>query len=325
MRRVDLNLLRVFDAVYATGSVSAAAIQLNLTQPAVSHALNRLRLQLRDPLFLRKGQGMAPTPAAHKLVGPVRKGLRDLELAVNLVDDFDPMKAQLQFRIGANALMESALLPRVAAAVLRYAPGIGIESVRYERRTMAQALASAQLDAVIDVEVNAGSDAIHGRRLAGGALVGIARSNHPLFRRRRNITVEQYMALRHVAVSTRPQGPSFEDIVISRTLTSSRSIAVRCQLLETAFRLVLETDLVLTLATPFVEPTLLAEGLRIFRLPFETPQVGIHLYWHASSDGDHAHAWMRDTLSGALAPAPSLKGGEGRRRTPTMTRKTGGN
>jgi len=309
MRRIDLNLLRVFDTVYATGSVSAAAMQLNLTQPAVSHALNRLRLQLRDPLFLRQGQGMAPTPAAHKLIGRVRKGLRELELAVNLVDDFDPMRAQLQFRIGVNALMESALLPRVAAAVVKFAPGIRIESVRYERRAMAQALASSQLDAVIDVEVNAGSDTIHGRRLTGGALVGIARKDHALFRRRRTLAAETYMALRHVTVSTRPQGPSFEDIVISRTLTASRSIAVRCQLLETAFRLVLETDLVLTLATPFVDTTMLAEGLRIFPLPFQTPEVGIYLYWHASSDGDGAHVWMRDALAGALAQAPSMKGG----------------
>jgi DNA-binding transcriptional LysR family regulator len=166
---------------------------------------------------------------------------------------------------------------------------------------MAQALASSQLDAVIDVEVNAGSDAIHGRRLASGALVGIARKDHMLFRRRRSISVEQYMALRHVAVSTRPLGTSFEDIVISRTLTASRSIAVRCQLLETAFRLVRETDFVLTLATPLVDSTMLAGGLKTFRLPFETPQAGIHLYWHASSDGDHAHAWMRDVLAGALA------------------------
>jgi len=302
MRRIDLNLLRVFDAIYSTGSASAAAIQLHLTQPAVSHALNRLRLQLKDPLFLRQGQGLAATPAAHKLIGPVRKGLRDLELAVNLIDDFDPMKAQLQFRIGVNALMESALLPRVAAAVVKFAPGIRIESVRYERRAMAQALASSQLDAVIDIEINAGTDTIHGRRLATGALVGIARKDHALFRRRRNISVDQYMALRHVTVSTRPQGPSFEDIVISRTLTTSRSIAVRCQLLETAFRLVRETDLVLTLATPFVDATMLAEGLKTFPLPFETPQVGIHLYWHASSDGDRAHIWMRDALAGALAP-----------------------
>jgi DNA-binding transcriptional LysR family regulator len=302
MRRVDLNLLRVFDAVYATGSVSAAAIQLNLTQSAVSHALNRLRLQLRDPLFFRKGQGMAPTPAAHKLVGPVRKSLRDLELAVSLVEDFDPMLAQMHFRIGINSLMESALLPRVAAAVVRFAPGIRIESVRYERREMAQALASSQLDAVIDVEVNVGSDMIHGRRLAGGGLVGIARKNHALFRRRRRISVEQYMALRHVTVSTRPQGAAFEDIVISRTLTASRSIAVRCQLLETAFRLIRETDLVLAVATPFVDATMLGRGLKVFQLPFETPQVGIHLYWHANRDGDHAHAWMRDALAGLLPP-----------------------
>jgi DNA-binding transcriptional LysR family regulator len=302
MRRIDLNLLRVFDAVYATASVSAAATHLNLTQSAISHALNRLRLQLRDPLFLRQGQGMVPTPAARKLVGPVRKGLRDLEFAVNLVDDFDPMRAQMLFRIGVNALMESALLPRLAAAVVRAAPGIRIESVRYERRAMAQSLASAQLDAVIDVEVNAGSDAIHGRRLATGAMVGVARQEHALFRRRSNVTVEQYMALHHVTVSTRPEGASFEDILISRILTASRFIALRCQLLETALRLVRETDLVLTLATPFVEEKRLPEGLKTFRLPFESPQVGIHLYWHSSSDTDPAHAWMRDTLASVLMP-----------------------
>ena len=104
--RFDLNLFRVFEAVYSGGGVSRAAEVLNRTQPAVSHALNRLRDQIGDPLFVRFGQGLVPTPAAHKLIGPVRKALRDIELAVKTVESFDPSNADMRFRIGFNALME---------------------------------------------------------------------------------------------------------------------------------------------------------------------------------------------------------------------------
>jgi len=178
--RVDFNLFRVFAAIYTNGGVSAAAEVLHLTQPAVSHALARLRDQLGDPLFVRLGQGMVPTPVAHKLIGPVRKALGEIEQAVKAIETFDPALAAMQFRIGFSALMEAALFPRIVCEILPKAPGIRVEAVRYNRADMAMALASSQLNAVIDIEMANPGEMIHSRRLASGRIVGVARRDHPV-------------------------------------------------------------------------------------------------------------------------------------------------
>lgn len=298
--RMDFNLFRVFDAIYTTGGVSAAADVLHLTQPAVSHALARLRDQLGDPLFVRLGQGMTPTPAAHKLIGPVRKGLREIENAVMSIETFDPAHADLHFRIGFNALMENSLLPRIVGEILPLAPGVRLESVRYDRQDMAMALASTRLNAVIDIEMTNPGEMIHSQRLVSGKIIAVARRGHPALSRGGSVSLQDYMELRHVAVSTRPQGISFEDIVIARSTTEARKIATRCQLIGSALRLVRQTDLVLTLASPFIDEAILEPDLATFVVPVPTPDVNIYLFWHANSDADQAHAWLRQTISRAV-------------------------
>jgi DNA-binding transcriptional LysR family regulator len=222
MARIDYNLFRVFDAVYTTGGVSSAAEVLHLTQPAISHARWRLREQVKDPLFVRLGQGMVPTPAAHKLIGPVRKGLREIEQAVMAIESFDPAHAVLHFRIGFNALMESALLPRIVKAMLlraRHPRGGGAP----DRQDMAMALASAQLNAVIDIEMTGTGEMIHSQRLVSGRIVAVARRDHPLFAQQA-ITLADYGAAPRGGFHP-AAGRLFEDMVIARTTTQARHIA----------------------------------------------------------------------------------------------------
>jgi DNA-binding transcriptional LysR family regulator len=294
--RVDFNLFRVFAAIYTNGGVSAAAEVLHLTQPAVSHALARLRDQLGDPLFVRLGQGMVPTPVAHKLIGPVRKALGEIEQAVKAIESFDPALAAMQFRIGFNALMEAALFPRIVCEILPKAPGIRVEAVRYNRADMAMALASSQLNAVIDIEMANPGEMIHSRRLASGRIVGVARRDHPVVTGKAPVSLDDYMALGHIAVSTRPQGATFEDILIARSTTRTRRIAARCQLIGSALQLVRETDLVLTLASPFIDAASLENGLTLFDIPVETGEISICLYWHASNDSDASQIWLRECV-----------------------------
>ena len=298
--RFDLNLLRLFEAVYSGGGVTRAAEMLNLTQPAVSHALNRLRDQVGDPLFVRLGQGLTPTPAAHRLIGPVRRSLGEIDRAVKDIESFDVARADTRFRLGFNALMEEPLFPIIASTVIAEASGVRLESVRYDRSDIAVALASSQLDAVVDIEMPTG-EMIQNQKIASGSLIAIARADHPIFAEGRGaVSLDEYMALRHVAVSTRPRGPSFEDISITRSTTFRRNIAARCQMISSALQLVRQTDLVMTVAAPFINRSNLGDGLRVFCPPLELPEANIHLYWHASNDTDRAHLWLRQTISDAL-------------------------
>lgn len=299
--RLDLNLLRLFEAIYSGGGVSRAAEVLNLTQPAVSHALNRLRDQLGDPLFVRLGQGLTPTATAHKLIGPIRKALGDIELAVKNVQNFDPAHADMRFRIGFNALMEEPLFPVIAAGVMAQAPGIGLESVRYVRSEMAVALASSQLNAVIDIDMPV-AEAIHCQKIWSGRIIAIAGAHHPVFAKQgQGVSMDDYMAMRHVVVSTRPRGASIEDIALARETIRHRTIAARCQLIGSALDLVRQSDLVLTVAAAFVDEARLGADLRVFSLPLDLPLITVQLYWHASNDADQAHIWLRQRISEMLA------------------------
>ncbi|RYY81048.1 MAG: LysR family transcriptional regulator, partial [Comamonadaceae bacterium] len=124
LKDLDLNLLRLFDAVYRCASVSRAAEQLDLTQPAASQGLTRLRTLLHDPLFVRASGGVAPTPKARRLAAPVRSALVLLEQALNESAAFDPLRSGRTFRIHMSDIGEARFLPELMAALRTLAPGV---------------------------------------------------------------------------------------------------------------------------------------------------------------------------------------------------------
>ena len=115
--RVDLNLFIVFATIYDEGSVTRASQKLNLTQPAISHALGRLRLLFDDPLFERQGHAMVSTPLARSIIEPVRHSLRGFEVTLNKLDRFDPATSQKQFNLGLRDVLESNVLPPLVKRV----------------------------------------------------------------------------------------------------------------------------------------------------------------------------------------------------------------
>ncbi|HJW57298.1 MAG TPA: LysR family transcriptional regulator, partial [Burkholderiaceae bacterium] len=115
--RVDLNLFIVFEAIYAEGSVTRASQKLNLTQPAISHALGRLRQLFDDPLFERKGHAMVSTPLARSMIEPVRRALRGFEVTLNGLDQFDPATTRRQFTVALRDVLEATILPPLASQV----------------------------------------------------------------------------------------------------------------------------------------------------------------------------------------------------------------
>lgn len=289
--RIDLNLFAVFDAIVREGSISAAARRLNLTQPAVSHALARLRNQLDDPLFVRRGRQMVATTRAEQLITPVREALTTLGRCLAAAPAFDPAQARRSFVLGLRDGLEACLLPPLVQHLQHQAPGISLQSLTISRRDTRHELAAGRIDLAVDVLLPAAADLHHQRLLQDGLSV-LMRRQHPLATER--LTLALYLAARHVLVSSRRRGPALEDAGLAE-LGKRREISLRCQHYQSALEVAASSDLLLTL------PTLLAERLADHRfvrraLPLVAPPMALYLYWHQDRSEDDAHRWLRHLL-----------------------------
>jgi DNA-binding transcriptional LysR family regulator len=292
LQRIDLNLLVVFNAIYTEGGITRAAEKLHLTQPAISHALARLRLMFGDPLFERDGRRMVPTTLARRLIEPLRRSLHSLEGALNEVERFDPATSDRRFNIGLRDVLESTVLPPLLQNIRKQAPGVSISAVRFDRHEMESELAGGSLDLAIDVLLPR-SPAVHHRRAGLDKLVVVARKNHP--QARGGLDLKTYLRLGHVVVSSRRTGPGIEDVELSRR-GLQRNVKLRCQHYFAACRVVAQTDLILTMPETYAGVANEQYGNRILPLPFQAPPLDAYLYWHANAEEEPANRWLREQL-----------------------------
>jgi DNA-binding transcriptional LysR family regulator len=293
MSQLDLNLLKVFDAIFHRQGITAAAQDLNLSQPAVSHGLAKLRNVLNDQLFVRNGNAMAPTATARALAGPVRNALRSLATAIEDRGNFDPQSSDREFRIGIRLSGEMARFPRIAASVYKHAPNVRLISTTFRRRDLIRSLMDGEIDLAFDVAIPAAKGKLESVILANDSFVVVTRQGHPLMNDK--LTLETYLSLEHILASPRPHGPGLEDISLARS-DSSRRIAMRCQHFITAWQIVATTDLALTLpaANAGILSTMLP--LAISPLPFSLEISKSHLFWHPASSSDPALSWLRTLI-----------------------------
>jgi DNA-binding transcriptional LysR family regulator len=298
IRRLDLNLLVVLEAIHAEGSLTRAARRLHLSQPALSHALGRLRDALDDPLFLRQGNRMVPTPRTQRLIGPLHEALGLIAEGIQNGARFDASRSQQEFRLGMRDIIESTALPGLLTRLRDEAPGIRLASVRTDRRELENDLVDGQLDIAMDVLLPHSAD-IRRRKLAEDRLVIVARKGHPAVKRGK-ITLESYLQAGHLLVSSRRRGAGFEDQELAR-LGYERRIVLRCQHYFAACRVIESGDFLLTMPASYA--ALANNGLhnQLIELPVSLPPLDVYLYWHESRDADPANAWLRNTISGLYA------------------------
>ena len=293
---IDLNLFRVFDAVYRAGSITHAAAQLHLSQPAVSNALARLRLHLEDPLFVRQGRRVVPTPLARGFADDVARALASLKDAARSGHRFDPAVSTRRFVVGMRDVLEFALLPPLVQDLAARGPHLGLHSTRLERRRMSMHLGAGDLDLAIDVPIAAGDDVLRCVLLRADLHVAM-REGHPLASRK--LTIERWLSARHVVVSARASGPVIEDVTLAQ-LGLTRDVAVRCQHYSAAAQLVAASDLLLTLPRYDGRWLRTPLPLHLKPMPLPIPPVEISMYWHRSADADAGNAWLRERIQ-ALA------------------------
>ena len=299
--KVDLNLFVVFDAIYTERSLTRASQKMNLTQPAISHALGRLRHLLDDPLFERQGHEMAPTPLARNIVGQVRSALRGLELTVNSAERFDPATSERTFTLAMRDVVEPNLLPPLMAAIAAQAPLVGVNVLRMARTELESELAAGTVDAGIDVLLPL-SEHIRMLRLPADETVVFARRGHPHVQG--EIDLELYLRQQHIQVSARRSGPSLEDVELSRR-GLQRRIRMRCQHYYTACSVVSQTDFLLTMPARYGRVLNQQFNHQILPLPLALPVIDNHLYWHANVDHDPAHRWLRERITEVIAGLPA--------------------
>src|SRR5262249_47774120 len=240
---VDLNLFVVFDTIYAEGGITRAGRRLNLSQPAISHALGRLREMFDDPLFTRHGHAMTPTPLARRMAEPIRQALQGLEVTLSKVDRFDAASATKRFVVGMRDAQESAVLAPFMRAIARAAPRVDISVVRTERRDIERELSAGTLDVGLGVMVPPPEE-IRRQHLGVEWLTVVARRRHPSVGG--NLKLDTYLAQEHIAVSSRRRGLSAEDFELGRH-NLRRRVRLRCQNYFAACRVASETDLIVTM------------------------------------------------------------------------------
>jgi DNA-binding transcriptional LysR family regulator len=302
--RIDLNLFRVMDAVYEHGGISGAARQLHLSQPAVSHALARLRRLWGDALFVRQGNRMVPTELTRRVIGEVQAHLRGLQSLMGQAETFEPQTLDMTLRLGMRDVLEAITLPPLVAQLAQAAPRVRIASVRVPRDALERMLTQGEVDLVIDRQRRV-AGRIQGVHLADDTLAVILRQGHVLLDRdaRRAqagppaISAADYFSQQHVMVSMQPDQPDPLQAVWSALGLGERDVILRCQHYFAAANVVAHSQVLLTLPRTYAEQLARTMPLVVCELPVPVPSIGIWMYWHAERDADPVHRWLRESVA----------------------------
>ena len=291
IKDIDLNLLRLFDAVYRLRNVSRAAESLDLTQPAASHGLTRLRLLLQDPLFTRMAGGVQPTPRAARLAAAVRSALGTLEQALNETVAFDPAHSRQLFRIHMSDIGEARFLPDLMAALRRLAPGVRIETVPLPRHEITEALDSARLDFAFGFLPMVKDT--QRRQLLQDRYVVLLRAGHPfLARQRRGRALLQALSqLEFVAV--RSHADTLRILQLLRLEDRLRLVTEHFMVLPS---IVKATDLAVVMPRNIARGFAEDGGHAIVEPPLPRRDFGVFLHWSRRYEDDPGNRWLRGAL-----------------------------
>jgi len=289
-RAFDLNLLVVFDGLIQERSVTRAGRKLGISQPALSHALNRLRYLLKDQLFIRTPQGMVPTPRAEQLALPLRQALADMQRALEPVA-FVPAEASRRFAIAVNNYAAIVLAAPLVAAVFAAAPLLQLDLRPSGTLDVLELLDHGDLDIAIGTFDEVG-ERFATAKLPEDEFVAVMRRAHPAGRR--PLSTASFGALRHAAISSSGDDTGFIDRSLA-TQGTKRRIELRLPYLS-AGSVLAKSDFVATLSRRVARALTRDAALELRELPFRSPSVHTSLLWHRRFDGHPAHRWLRDLI-----------------------------
>src|SRR5437660_1398170 len=290
VRDVDLNLLRVFDAVLREHGVTPAAAGLGLTQPAVSNALARLRGVFGDRLFVRTPAGMDATPFARELAEPVRQALAFIDAALAHGPGFDPGSTTRAFRFYMSDLGQIEFLPPLIERVQRAAPGVRLEAVALEVDDIADALATGALDLAVGFLPGLGPP-VRRRALFRDPYLCLMRADHPI----KALTRRKFQEASHALVTYKGGHRVVEEALERAGL--ARRIALRLPHFTVVPMVLERTDLLCTLPARVARVFERRGGLKSLAPPVPIPPADVAVHWHERFEADPGNRWLREQVS----------------------------
>lgn len=291
----DFNLLVALDAVLAEGSVAGAARRLRLSPSAMSRALARLRETTGDPLLVRAGRGLVPTPRALELRERVSRLVQDTEAVLRPAENLDLKKLVRTFTLRTSDGFVENFGPDLIVRAGEETPGVRLRFVQKLDKDSAP-LRDAAVDLETGVVGSTTSPEVRAQALFRDRFIGVVRAGHALGRGK--ITPARYATGRHILVSRRglDKGP-IDDALSSLGL--ERKIVTIVGGFATALALARASDLIASV--PERHTRNLRAGMHSFRLPFSTPEITVSLLWHPRSHADPAHRWLRGCVRDVCA------------------------
>jgi DNA-binding transcriptional LysR family regulator len=290
MSTPDFNLLIALDVLLAEGSVARAAQRLQLSASAMSRTLARLRETTGDPLLVRAGRGLVPTPRALELRERVAQLVQDAEAVLRPAEQIDLSQLQRTFTLRSRDGFVENFGAALIARLEQDAPQVRL-------RFMAKLDKDSSLlrDGTVDLEIgvvgSSASPEVRSRILLRDRFVGVVRAGHALSHGA--ITPERYASARHVLVARRAQGVTTMDESL-KALGLEREVTTIVGEFPAAMALARASDLVATVPERHVSAQ--QHGLFSFALPFDTPPLVVSMLWHPRMDADAAHRWLRECV-----------------------------
>jgi len=289
IRKVDLNLLVVFDTLIDQRSVTHAAEELAISQPATSAALARLRRLFDDPLFVKTGPAMQPTPRALELALPIRRVIALLQEEVLQAPAFDPRRSDKTFNLIAPDIAELILTPRLLARLQADAPGVRLRVASMPRHAAAEALATGSAELALGYFPDLHKSGFFQQLLFRHRYVSIVRTGHPEIGRR--LGIRQYLAARHAVVTPEGREHLVERFLVGKKI--HRNVVLELSHFTSLLSIIAKSDLVATVPSDLADFFALQGGIRIVEPPFRMPTVEVHQFWHQRLHKDAGHIWLR--------------------------------
>ena len=289
---MDMKLLAVFDEIYKTRSVSRAGENLGIPQTSVSLALARLRRRFNDPLFVRTGTGMMPTPRAATLVPQLRQALQLLQLATQQQAEFDPASSFRTFRISMTDISHLEFMPAMMNKVARVAPNVQIEVLRIRADT-GKLLESGDTDLAIGYmpELEAG---FYQQKLFKDRFACVVRRNHPLIDTK--LSQSRFKSERHVVLVAPGTGNEIVERELKRQGTQ-RKVVLSLPTLPGVGNLLANTDLMATLPGRVAKILVNIAHVKALAPPYRFPDFAIKQHWHERYHQDPGNRGLRSTLA----------------------------
>ena len=289
---IDLNLLVVFQEVFQERQISSVARKLNLSQPAVSNALARLRKTFNDELFVRTSQGMQPTPFALQLADPVSDALTNITKALNQQDTFNLQTSHRHFTIAMTDVGEMHFMPILIEQCQRHAPQVQISSIRANNLDLMAEMETGRVDLAIGA-FEAMSGALYHRRLFQQDYVCLYRQQHPILKE--GISSKTFLSAEHLIVSSN-ESPYDK---INQCLEKAGIVAAASFTVphfSSVPYIVSTTNLVATVPQKLAASAAPAFGLAYLKPPLKLPRLQTNIFWHRRFAQDEGNQWLRKLL-----------------------------